>query len=74
MVVPGRHDADLNHRVDRKDLDDVGHHPGKRWACHRAPRAGLEQQRPDRIGDRERELRLANIDRNTTVDDVTGTA
>ncbi len=64
VIMPRRLDAYLDHGVDRENLDDVGHHPRLRGPRHWTPRAGFEQQGPSRVGDRERELRLADIDGN----------
>jgi len=59
-----RLDTNLDHRVDRQHLDDVGDDLRQRRPGHRTPRSWLEQRCTGRIGDRERELGLANIDRD----------
>ena len=64
MVVPSCLDADPDHGIEGENLDNVRHNLRQRRPGHRAPRAGLEQRRPGRIRDRERELGLADINRN----------
>ena len=64
VVVSGRLDTDLHRRAGGEHPANIGDHLRQRRAGHRAPCPGLEQECPGGIGDRERELGLANIDAN----------
>ena len=64
VVVPGRFDPDLDPGLGRQQGLDLLHDLAQRRCRHRTAELGPEQHRPGGVGDRHRELVLADIDRD----------